>query len=221
MVTVAQTPPAPKALLSPAQVLPSSCPSPAVSYLLPPAPPLSFCSLELHPPVDLGTSHYAHIHLPKPHTLPEAREWKMQENEEMEAKSQGHRGGQPSLANNPALSHYGLGAAKDLDGLGKLFLMVANMATLGRGLSCYSSFSKKMESGLFWAGGRTSDPKAGQSRPGPRGKAVVHPYSQVRVAALPVPALPTCGCERPPGAAQPCASGQSLAPGTVPPFLRG
>lgn len=115
----------------------------------------------------------------------------------MEAKSQGHRGGQPSLANNPALSQYGLGAAKDHDRLGKLFLMVANMATLGRGLACYSSSSsKKMESGLFWAGDRTSDPEAGQSRPGPRGKAFVHPCSQVRVAALPVPALPTCGCEK-------------------------
>lgn len=32
--------------------------------------------------------------------------------------SQGHRGGQPSLASNPALPNYGLVAAKDLDGLG-------------------------------------------------------------------------------------------------------
>lgn len=40
MVTVAQTPPAPKALLSPAQVLPSSCPSQQSPTSCLPTPPL-------------------------------------------------------------------------------------------------------------------------------------------------------------------------------------
>lgn len=85
----------------------------------------------------------------------------------MEANFPGHRGGQYSLAGNPGLSHCGLVAAENPDGLGELLFMVVSMATSGRGLACYCSFSEKVESSLLWAGDGTSDPEAGQSRPDP------------------------------------------------------
>lgn len=203
---VAQTPPAPKPCALQLRSCPAPVPPPLPSSLLPLCISLPRHCLLLPgtpPTMDLGTSDYARIHLPKPRTLPEAREWRMQRDEGMEAKPQGHRGGQPSLVSSPALSHYGL------DGLGKLFLMVTNMATLGRGLACYCSFSTKMDSGLFWAGDRTCDLEAGQSRPGPRGKAFAHPCSQARVAALPEPALPIGECEKATRGSTARASGQS------------
>lgn len=96
-------------------------------------------------------------------------------------RSQGHRGEQPSLASNPALSNYGRWLQRTLTGCRELFLMVVNMANPGGGLACYCSFSEKVESGLFWAGDKTSDPEAGQSRPGPWGKASVCPCHWVRL----------------------------------------
>lgn len=39
--------------------------------------------------------------------------------------------------------------------------MAVNMQTLGKGLAGHFGFCKKIESGLFWAGDRTSGPEAG------------------------------------------------------------
>lgn len=58
------------------------------------------------------------------------------------------------LGQQPCSARYGLVAAKDFGGL---FFMAMNVATLGRGLVCCCNFSKKVESGLFWAGDRISD----------------------------------------------------------------
>lgn len=200
MVTVAQTPPAPKALHS-HQFRSCPVPVPSRSLLIPASPPL-FTPSPL-PSVPWNSTHpwiWAQVTMPI-FTFPNPTPCPTH----VSGKCRGMRGwrrspkaieeGNPAWQQPCPVPLWPRGG-KGLDGLGKLFLMVANMATLGRGLACYCSFPKKMESGLFWAGDRTSDPEAGQSRPGPQGKAFVYPCSQVRVTALPVPALPTCGCEK-------------------------
>lgn len=130
------------------------------------------------------------------------------------------------LGQQPCPAHYGLVVAKDLGGL---FFMAMNVATLGRGLVCYCNFSKKVESGLFWAGDRISDSEAGLRRDA-RARSrdrINQAYGQrqrekglrLSLQPWPMPALPVSACEKPMhGAIGPWHLGESFCSRYSPTF---
>ena len=95
------------------------------------------------------------------------------------------------MTSDPGLSHYGLVAAKDLDGLGELLFMVVNMATAAEAWLATAASLRRWRVACSGLGTGHLTQEAGQSRPGPWGKACVYPCSLVRAVA-PAHARPPC-----------------------------